>query len=379
MSKTVVVDSPVGSASYTVAPSAKGQELFDMVLQKHQLREEPLYGVQYTDKKGYLAFLKLEKKIFAHHIQAGTSFQFRAQFYPENAGEELKSPEIQYLFYLQILDAIRKDEIYCPNELCVFFAALSLQITHGDFNEALHGPALVDVPRHLPPRVLAQHHLATADWQDRIVRTWQTQRGVARATAVLDLLTIAQDLEQYGVTYFEVTNKKGTKLWLGVHSLGMDIYRYNNKVTPQIGFPWNEIRNISFNDKKFRIKMTTGGSDFKFYAPRYRVNKRILLLCVGNHKLYMARRRNPAAYTGSGVAEDRAAVETKIRNTKTILQSIRGDLETSHDASKATREDQLHADQERQGLDKFKTMKKAQSGDANKRVTEFNNMTDSEA
>ncbi len=44
-----------------------------------------------------------------------------------------------------------------------------------------------------------------------------------------DYLNIAQDLEMYGVTYFEVHNKKGTKLWLGVHNLGMDIYEYNNK------------------------------------------------------------------------------------------------------------------------------------------------------
>ena len=85
-----------------------------------------------------------------------------------------------------------------------------------------------------------------------------------------DYLNIAQDLEMYGVTFFEVTNKKGTKLWLGVHNLGMDIYEFSNKsvhpsliapllsacrVTPRLGFPWTEIRNISFNDKKFKISM----------------------------------------------------------------------------------------------------------------------------
>lgn len=28
----------------------------------------------------------------------------------------------------------------------------------------------------------------------------------------------------------------------------------NLRLTPKIGFPWSEIRNISFNDKKFVIK-----------------------------------------------------------------------------------------------------------------------------
>lgn len=31
--------------------------------------------------------------------------------------------------------------------------------------------------------------------------------------------------------------------------------------------------------------------DFIFYAPRLRVNKRILQLCIGNHELYMRRRK----------------------------------------------------------------------------------------
>jgi hypothetical protein len=50
---------------------------------------------------------------------------------------------------------------------------------------------------------------------------------------IQDYLTLAQDLEQFGVTYFEVTNKKGSRLWLGVHCFGMDIYHYNNKSAPR--------------------------------------------------------------------------------------------------------------------------------------------------
>lgn len=34
----------------------------------------------------------------------------------------------------------------------------------------------------------------------------------------------------------------------------MVLYAINFRLTPRIGFPWSEIRNISFNDKKFVIK-----------------------------------------------------------------------------------------------------------------------------
>ena len=64
-------------------------------------------------------------------------------------------------------------------------------------------------------------------------------------------------------------------------------------MTPRIGFPWSEIRNISFNDKKFVIKpVDKKAPDFVFFASRLRINKRILALCMGNHELYMRRRKD---------------------------------------------------------------------------------------
>ena len=109
---------------------------------------------------------------------------------------------------------------------------------------------------------------------------------------MLEYLKIAQDLEMYGVNYFEIRNKKGTSLYLGVDALGLNIYDQQDKLTPKIGFPWSEIRNISFNDKKFIIKpMDRKSPDFIFYASRLRINRRILSLCMGNHELYMRRRK----------------------------------------------------------------------------------------
>ena len=84
----------------------------------------------------------------------------------------------------------------------------------------------------------------------------------------------------------------GTELWLGVDALGLNIYEKDDRLTPKIGFPWSEIRNISFNDRKFVIKpIDTKAPNFVFFAPRLRINKRILTLCMGNHELYMRRRK----------------------------------------------------------------------------------------
>merc|ERR1712192_193108 len=75
-------------------------------------------------------------------------------------------------------------------------------------------------------------------------------------------------------------------------ALGLNIYEKDDRLTPKIGFPWSEIRNISFNDRKFVIKpIDKKAPDFVFFAPRLRINKRILTLCMGNHELYMRRRK----------------------------------------------------------------------------------------
>lgn len=60
--------------------------------------------------------------------------------------------------------------------------------------------------------------------------------------------------EEVFLQYFEIRNKKGTELYLGVDALGLNIYEKNDRLSPKVGFPWSEIRNISFNDKKFVIK-----------------------------------------------------------------------------------------------------------------------------
>ncbi|XP_013871179.1 ezrin b isoform X2 [Austrofundulus limnaeus] len=141
-------------------------------------------------------------------------------------------------------------------------------------------------------RVMEQHKLSKEQWEERIQVWHEEHSGMLREDAMMEYLKISQDLEMYGVNYFDIKNKKGTDLRLGVDALGLNIYEKDDKLTPKIGFPWSEIRNISFNDKKFVIKpIDKKAPDFVFYAPRLRINKRILHLCMGNHELYMRRRK----------------------------------------------------------------------------------------
>nr|XP_033801282.1 moesin [Geotrypetes seraphini] len=279
---------------FAIQHNTTGKQLFDQVVKTIGLREVWFFGLQYQDTKGFSTWLKLNKKVTAQDVRKESPllFRFRAKFFPEDVSEELIQDVTQRLFFLQVKEGILNDDIYCPPETAVLLASYAVQAKYGDFNKDVQKSGYLAGDKLLPQRVLEQHKLNKEQWEERIQVWHEEHRGMLREDAILEYLKISQDLEMYGVNYFSIKNKKGSELWLGVDALGLNIYEQNDRLTPKIGFPWSEIRNISFNDKKFVIKpIDKKAPDFVFYAPRLRINKRILALCMGNHELYMRRRK----------------------------------------------------------------------------------------
>ncbi|XP_072313344.1 ezrin a [Eucyclogobius newberryi] len=279
---------------FSFHPNTTGKQLFDQVARTIGLRELWYFGLQFVDSKGFITWLNSEKKVMSQDIRRETLLQFklRAKFFPEEVSEELIQDVTRRLFFLQVKEDILSEDIYCPPETAVLLASYAVQAKFGEHDKSAHQAGYLANERLLPRRVLDQHKLSKEQWEERIHVWHQEHRYMLKEESMVEYLKIAQDLEMYGVNFFEIKNKKGTDLWLGVDALGLNIYEKDDRLTPKIGFPWSEIRNISFNDKKFVIKPIDKKSpDFVFYAPRLRVNKRILQLCMGNHELYMRRRK----------------------------------------------------------------------------------------
>jgi len=279
---------------FSIQHTTTGKQLFDQVVKTIGLREIWYFGLQYKDTKGLITWLKLNKKVLSQDIakESPLQFKFRAKYFPEDVNEEIIQDITLRMFFLQVKDAILTEEIYCPPETCVLLASYATQAKYGDYNVDLHPKGFLSNDKLLPKKVIDQFEYSESEWHDRIIHWYQEHVGMLREEAMMEYLKIAQDLEMYGVNYFEIKNKKGTELWLGVDALGLNIYEKEDKMTPRIGFPWSEIRNISFNDKKFVIKpVDKKAPDFVFFASRLRINKRILALCMGNHELYMRRRK----------------------------------------------------------------------------------------
>jgi len=132
-------------------------------------------------------------------------------------------------------------------------------------------------------------------------------------------LKLAQNLDMYGISYFNIQNKKGSKLLLGVNSLGLDIYVPEDQLNPQVSFPWSEIKHLTFKDTKFIIKPVDKKSpNFTFFTTSGKSSKQILNLGVGNHQLYV-RRRKPDSPEVAKMREKANAVRELRKNHKDKL------------------------------------------------------------
>lgn len=330
---------------FAIQPTTTGKQLFDQVIKTVGVREVWYFGLQYIDNKGVVSWLKPEKKVMAQDMkrEVPLQFKFRAKFYPEDVAEELIQDITRKQFFLQVKDAILSDNVYCPPESAVLLASYAVQAKFGDFNKDVHKTGYLSAERLLPQRVHDQHKLSKEQWQERIQIWHQEHTGMIKEDSMIEYLKIAQDLEMYGVNYFDIKNKKGTDLWLGVDALGLNIYEKDDRLTPKIGFPWSEIKNISFNDKKFIIKPIDKKSpDFVFYASRLRVNKRILHLCIGNHELYMQRRKPDSIEVQQ--------MKAQAREEKHQRQLERAQLESEKKRREATEKEKDQMEKEKLAL-----------------------------
>lgn len=326
---------------------ATGKELFDSVCRTIGLRETWFFGLQYEDSKNCIAWLKFDKKVQEQDIpkKSPVPFLFLAKFYPEDVSEELVQEITQHLFFLQVKQAILNMDIHCPPEASVLLASYAVEAKYGDFDELSYKPGMLANEDLLPQRVIDQYQMTPEMWEDKI-RTWYaTHRGMSRDEAEMEYLKIAQDLYMYGVSYFPISNKKESELWLGVTSTGLNIYQKSNKLTPEVCFAWAEIRNISFDDKKFIIKpMDRNAPSFIFFSQKLRMNKLIFDLCIGNHDLYMRRRKPDPIDVQQMKAQ--AQEEKQRRHIERSKLALEKHLREEAERDKAELEEQLFRYQE---------------------------------
>ncbi|XP_033097284.1 FERM domain-containing protein 4A-like [Anneissia japonica] len=71
----------------------------------------------------------------------------------------------------------------------------------------------------------------------------------------INYMQLIESLPTYGIHYYEVKDKAGIPWLLGLSFKGIGQYDRLDKVTPRKVFPWRQLQNIYFKEKKFSIEV----------------------------------------------------------------------------------------------------------------------------
>ncbi len=141
---------------FNIENRSTGRDVFELACRTIGLRETWFFGLQYVDSKGYIAWLKIEKKILDQDIpkEMPIPFLFLAKFYPEEVSEELIQEITQHLFFLQVKQSILNMDIYCPAEAAVLLASYAVQAKYGDYDDETFETSMLAMEDLLPQRVM---------------------------------------------------------------------------------------------------------------------------------------------------------------------------------------------------------------------------------
>ncbi|EGD73140.1 hypothetical protein PTSG_04853 [Salpingoeca rosetta] len=279
-------------------PSTTGQNILDQVCTMLKVCEKYYFGLEYYDSKGEAEWVTLDKKLLKQDIPRTQDFielRFCIRFYPVDVTQVLQYVTL-YQTFLAARRSVVRNELEISNKDAFMLASLSMQAIHGDYDATKHTPAVVGKEELIPDAnkddIIRSSNIKTADlntfWGEEVIRVWRSLRGILRHLAVLKYMQIVQKHSQFAMKRFDIKNKNGTPLVLGVHPRGLYCFRLTNLYKPVVSFSWAECSELAYTDKKFSIQVHDKSiKAFSVYTARSSTCQRILDLCVGLHRLYV--------------------------------------------------------------------------------------------
>ncbi|CAI2734359.1 unnamed protein product [Schistosoma spindalis] len=289
---------------FNISPKSTGKYLFDLVCSTIGLRETWYFGLQFysffpNGRMQLSHWLKLDKKIVSQKpedISKSLCFFFHTKFFPEDVEQELIQATTRRLFYLSVKSTIlNRSESnmngncfgdLCPSlDVAILLASLASQAEYGDLceEELSDTEELTYLPRRilrLIPAQLWTQIQSTQGVTQKFREHYKSHKGMNRDKAELQYLKVAQMHNLFGVDFFPIvyvrmkfprtlsstqnestlwdnTNQCHANAWLGVTAAGLQLYGKCQRDPPQFTFPWNMIKNVSYRERKFTIKLTS--------------------------------------------------------------------------------------------------------------------------
>ncbi|XP_059707503.1 FERM and PDZ domain-containing protein 2-like isoform X1 [Haemorhous mexicanus] len=192
----------------------------------------------------------------------------------------------RHQFYLQLRKDILEERLYCSDETALKLGALALQAELGNYASEMHGKSYFRVEDYVPASRIEKMTLAYV--QRELAKLHRMNRSLFEDEAELEFLKVTQQLPEYGVLFYRVSQeKKGTEgdIILGICAKGIIVYENKNQTRiASLRFQWRETERISAHRKKFMIESSFSGKKHTFITDTAKTCKYLLDLCSAQHK-----------------------------------------------------------------------------------------------
>ncbi|OXB70632.1 UNVERIFIED_CONTAM: hypothetical protein H355_002203, partial [Colinus virginianus] len=255
---------------------SKARDVFNTVVAYASLVEHSYFGLAYLKGKEFF-FLDDETKLYKvapdgwndqpkkkTSIINFTLF-LRIKFFV-NHFNVIQHSLTRHQFYLQLRKDILEERLYCNDETALKLGALALQAELGNYASEVHGKSYFRVEDYIPASRIEKMTLAYV--QRELAKLHRMNRSLFEDEAELEFLKVTQQLPEYGVLFYRVSQeKKGTggDIILGICAKGIIVYEVKNQTRiASLRFQWRETERISAHRKKFMIESSFSGKKHTF-------------------------------------------------------------------------------------------------------------------
>ncbi|XP_041317096.1 FERM and PDZ domain-containing protein 2 [Pyrgilauda ruficollis] len=307
----------------------KARDVFNTVVAYANLVEHFYFGLAYLKGKEFF-FLDEETKLYKvapdgwndqpkkkMSIINFTLF-LRIKFFV-NHFNVIQHGLTRHQFYLQLRKDILEERLYCSDETALKLGALALQAELGNYASEMHGKSYFRVEDYVPASRIEKMTLAYV--QRELAKLHRMNRSLFEDEAELEFLKVTQQLPEYGVLFYRVSQeKKGTEgdIILGICAKGIIVYENKNHTRiASLRFQWRETERISAHRKKFMIESSFSGKKHTFITDTAKTCKYLLDLCSAQHKFNAQMNSRQLRQTSS---EDSKFVEIEKSNSAYAAQ-----------------------------------------------------------
>ncbi|NXK02194.1 FRPD2 protein, partial [Herpetotheres cachinnans] len=275
---------------------SKARDVFNTVVAYANLVEHFYFGLAYLKGKEFF-FLDEETKLYKVAPEGWNdqpkkktsiinfTLFLRIKFFV-NHFNVIQHSLTRHQFYLQLRKDILEERLYCNDETALKLGALALQAELGNYASEMHGKSYFRVEDYIPASQIEKMTLAYV--QRELAKLHCMNRSLFEDEAELEFLKVTQQLPEYGVLFYRVSQEKkgaGGDIILGICAKGIIVYEVKNHTRiASLRFQWRETERISAHRKKFMIESSFSGKKHTFITDTAKTCKYLLDLCSAQHK-----------------------------------------------------------------------------------------------